>query len=188
MKGIFLAVYLAVNCLIAAAQTSPVTTPFPVSIDTVSKMITYQGVVEVKGVKADELYKRIDAWFHSYYKNPTEVIRENDSVKYSIVGKPRFRLLTQKEKDGPKVEGNSTVQYTITVSARDGRFKFELTSYNWKQLSYYACEKWMDNKATSYQPVFNDYLQQLETYSLETITSLKNVITREKANKAKDNW
>ena len=46
----------------------------------------------------------------------------------------------------------------------------------------------MDNKATSYQPVFNDYLQQLETYSLETITSLKNVITREKANKAKDNW
>jgi hypothetical protein len=187
MKGIFLAVILAFGCLISIAQTSPVT-PFPVSLDTVSKMITYQGVVEVKGVKADELYKRIDAWFRSYYKNPSEVIRENDSVKFIMVGKPRFRLLTQLEKDGPKVEGNSTVQYTVTIAARDGRFRYELTAFNWKQPSYYACEKWLDIKASSYQPVFNEYLQQLDKNSLETITSLKSVITKERVTKAKDAW
>lgn len=189
MKKILLALGLLAFINFSNAQTNTnTTTPYPVSVDTITKLITYQGVVEVKGVKANELYQRISDWFHTYYKNPGEVIRDEDSVKCIMVGKPRFRLLEQKGKDGPKVEGNSIVQYTITVAARDGRFRYELTSFNWKQQSYYACEKWMDTKSSSYQPIFNDFLQQIEKNSIDAVTSLKNVVTREKAVKDKDNW
>jgi hypothetical protein len=168
-------------------QKEPLATPYAVPVDTITRLITYEGVVEVKGVAAGELYKRISDWFHSYYKNPAEVIREDDSIKFVMVGKPRFRLTNISEKDGSKTEG-AAVQYTITVSARDGRFKYELTEFNWKQLSYYPSEKWMDTKATSYQPIYNDYLQQLDKNALETIQSLKNAVTRVKPVKNKDNW
>lgn len=168
-------------------KTAPVT-PYPVSIDSITKLITYQGVVEVPGVNKEELYMRINDWFQTYYKNPKEVIRENDSLKFIITGKPRFRLLSPPNKEGVKIGGNNLAQYTITVAARDGRFRYELTNFNWIQPSYYACEKWLDTKATSYLPVFNDYLQQLDEKAIEEITSLKSALMKAKSLKDKDKW
>src|SRR5436190_7660454 len=195
MRRLFLTLMLSGMGLVATSQTNSKANanqipaaPYPVQMDTVTKLISYQGVVEVSGVKANELYKRISDWFHTYYKNPTEVIRQDDSVENVMMGKPRFRLMIQKEKEGPMVEGNSTVQYTITVAARDGRFRYELTTFNWKQLSYYPCEKWMDTKSSAYQPVFDEYLKQLEQYATTTVKSLKDVVTRAKSIKDKDNW
>lgn len=168
-------------------KTAPVTT-YPVSIDSITKLITYQGVVEVPGVNKEELYMRINDWFQTYYKNPKEVIRENDSLKFMITGKPRFRLLSPPNKEGVKIGGNNLAQYTITVAARDGRFRYELTNFNWIQPSYYACEKWMDTKAPSYLAVFNDYLQQLDEKAIEEITSLKSALMKAKSLKDKDKW
>ena len=108
-------------------------------------------------------------------------------MKLVIVGKPRFRLTNTLEKDNSKTEGG-IVQYTLTVSAREARFKYELTSFNWQQLSYYPCEKWLDTKATSYKPIYNDYLQQLDSKTLEVINSLKNAVIKEKPVKDKDKW
>src|SRR5262245_32121461 len=92
MKKLILVSWLVGSFFITKAQKEPLATPFAVSIDTVTKLITYQGVVEVKNTPANILYKRIFDWFNTYYKNPTEVIRENDSVKMLVVGKPRFRI------------------------------------------------------------------------------------------------
>jgi hypothetical protein len=64
----------------AQDKAVPVDTLYKVPVDSVTGKITYEGVVDVKGVAAGELYQRINAWFQSYYKNPTEVIRENDST------------------------------------------------------------------------------------------------------------
>jgi hypothetical protein len=189
MKKSIVALWLIGQSFVSLAQKDQPVTPFPISMDTITGLITYQGVVEVAGVKEDELYHRINDWFHSYYKNPNEVIRENDSIKFSITGKPRFRLLTPADKEGEKmVEGTSVVQYTITVAARNGRFRYELTAFNWKQLSYYPCERWLDTKASSYQPVYNDYLEQVEKNSRETVSSLKNAVMKAKAVRDKDNW
>lgn len=187
MKKIILASLLIISTCTAYSQKEPLATAYAVPVDTVTNLITYEKVVEVKGVKAADLYNRIYDWFNAYFVNPTEVIRENDSLKFVMVGKPRFRLTNVSVKDGSKSE-TGIVQFTITVSARDGRYKYELTSYNWKQQSYYPSEKWMDTKATTYQPIFNDYLQQLDKYSLETITSLMNAVAKEKPVKDKDKW
>ena len=187
MKKIILLLLFFGSCFICNAQKEVLVTPYSVPLDTLTKLIAYEGVLEAKSVSAYELYKRINNWFHSFYKNPTEVIRENDSINFNMLGKPRFRLSNTLEKDGSKTEGG-IIQYTITVSARDGRFKYEITAFNWKQLSYYPCEKWLDSKATSYKPIYNDYLMQLDKYSLELITSLKNAVTLEKPVKDKDKW
>lgn len=161
--------------------------PYKVPVDSISGKITYEGVVEVKGVAAGELYQRINAWFQSYYKNPSEVIRENDSINNKMVGKPRFRLSNMPDKNGVKTDGGVT-QYTITVAAKDGRFKYEITDVNWKQLSVFPSERWMDTKSSSYSPVYNDYLKQLDKTALEVIASLKKAVTEVKAVKDKNNW
>jgi hypothetical protein len=187
MKRLFLAAWLLTMCFISYAQKEAVRTPYPIPVDSITKLITYEGVIEVKNEPAVTLYKRINEWFHTYYKNPTEVIRENDSVKFSIVGKPRFRITNLPSTDGGKTEGG-VVQYTITVTARDGRFRYEMTAFNSKQVSYYPCENWLDTKSKSYAPVYNDYLEQVDKTSIEVINSLKNAVMREKQVKDKDNW
>lgn len=165
-----------------------VATPMPsMPVDSITRLITYEEVVEVKDLKAEILYSRIQAWFKTYFKNPTEVIRENDSIKFRVVGKPRFKIYNPADKEGTKTDAG-LIQYTLTVAAKDGRFKYEFTAYNWKQQSYYACEKWMDTKAQLYTPVYNDYLLQLDTYTKETIASLKNGVMKEKPVKDKDSW
>ena len=179
---------LVLASIFANAQDKTIAiTPFKVPVDSITHKITYEGVVDVKGVAAGELYQRINAWFLSYYKNPTEVIRENDSTNHKMIGKPRFRLSNLPDKNGVKADGGVT-QYTITVAAKDGRFKYEITEVNWKQLSSYPAERWMDTKSTSYAPVYNEYLQQLDKTALEVIASLKKAVTEVKAVKNKDNW
>ena len=187
IKRIILTYCLIGSFFVSKAQKEALSVPYAVPLDTITNLITYEKVIEVKGISGGELYKRINDWFYSFYKNPNEVIRDKDSIKYIIAGKPRFRLSNTLAKDGTKTEG-SIVQYSITVSARDGRFKYELTAFNWKQISYYPCERWLETKATSYLPIYNDYLQQVDNYSMELITSLKNAVTHEKPVKDKDKW
>ena len=149
--------------------------------------ITYEEVVDVPGKSAEEIYKKVMAWFQTYYKNPTEVIRENDSLKRSITGKPRFRLYNPPDKEGTRTDGG-LVQYTITVAARDGRFKYTLTDFNWKGNSYYACEKWYDTALPSHTSAMDEYLRQTDNYAKTTISDLKSVITTDKPAQKKDDW
>jgi hypothetical protein len=187
MKNIILALLLVGSIVYSNAQTQPLTTPYAVPLDSITNLITYEKVVEIKGVSENELYNRINEWFHTFYKNPTESIRENDSVKHVIIGKPRFRLSNPPDKDGLKTDGG-IVQYSITVAIREGRFKYEITSFNMKQTSYFPCEKWLDTKAKTYLPVYNDYLQQLDKYTTDLIKSLTEAASKAKPMKDKDKW
>lgn len=182
MKHSLIAGFILLISLSASAQKQPLATPFAVPVDSITRKITYEKVVEVKNANAAVLYKRMNDWFQTFYKNPTEVIRENDSTTFRIVGKPRFRM------QNPGSSKEEQVQYTITVGARDGRFKYELTDFNWKQLSIYPCERWLDTKAAGYNIQYNDYLRQLDKTANEVIGSLINATTKEKAVKDKDNW
>lgn len=169
-----------------AQKRTEVTLP-AVPVDSITKLITYEGVIEVKGASAEVLYDRITDWFKSYYKNPSEVIRENDTVKFRITGKPRFKIHNPEDKNGLKTDAG-LVQYTITVASREGRFKYELSEFNWKQLSYFACERWLDKESSSFNTAWISYLEQLDAYSKEVISSLKNRVTKEKIVKDRDNW
>jgi len=186
MKSLFLALCCCLVLEAAAQKTAP-ETPASLPVDSITRLITYEAVVPATNATSDVLYKRALDWFRGYYKNPGEVIRENDAEKKIIVGKPRFRIYNPPDKSGLKTDAG-LVQYTITVAVRDGRFKYELTAFNWKQPSYYAAERWMDTKAQMYTPVYNHYLKQTDDYVNELVGDLKAALLSDKPVKDKDNW
>lgn len=169
------------------AQKPSQTNTNSLPVDSITHHITYEAVVEVPNAKADLLYKRALAWFNSHYPNPKEAIRENDSLKFKIVGKPRFKIYNPADKSGLKTDAG-LVQYTITVACKDGRFRYEISEYNWKKSSYYACEKWMDTKDQYYDPAMADYLNQLSSYTSDLTKSLREAMSKDKPVKDMDNW
>lgn len=190
MQKIFLVAVLTIGIGFTAGAQKKKETPLPqpeLPRDNVTNKITYEEVVDAPGKTADELYQKILAWFKMYYKNPGEVIRENDTIGKSVTGKPRFRLSNPPDKEGTRTDGG-LVQYTITVAAKDGRFKYTLTDFNWKGISYYACEKWYDTALPSYTPAMDEYLRQTDTSAKSIVADLKNSVTNERQVKDKNDW
>src|SRR6185436_11889591 len=113
-KILFVAAIALLFAVNADAQKKKDAVPPPpppqLPMDNTNK-ITYEEVVDVPGKSADEIYKKIVAWYSGYFKNSAEVIRENDSVKKSVTGKPRFRLSNPPDKEGTRSDGG-LVQYT----------------------------------------------------------------------------
>ena len=178
--------FLAIGFANANAQSKQEIQAPKMPVDENTKLITYTGVIEVTGANKAELFRRGLAWFNAFYKNPTEVIREKDTVGLKIVGKPRFKILNEAGPSGVKTDAG-LVQYTITLAMKDGKFKYEITAINWKQQSYFAIEKWVEQK-DKYK-ANNYYLYQ--TDSIITQNVIKNLeSTMKTAPKKidKDNW
>ncbi len=188
MKKLSLAI-LFIACLSTGlrGQENNTTEAPSVPVDPITKMITYEGVVEVKGASAKTLYQRTLEWFNTNYKNPSDVIRENDEQGNKIVGKHRYKITNPPDKSGLRGDAGM-VQYTITISTRDGRFKYEITEFGWKQASAYACERWLNKTAAGYMNVYNDYLIQTDKEMMDLIASFKDFISTEKQVKDKDSW
>jgi len=185
LSVLVLSVLLSMACV---AQKNAAPAPVvKLPLDSITNLVTYEMVVPVQGSTSEMLYKRALEWFHAYFKNPTEVIRESDLEKGRIMGKPRFKIYNPADKDGLKTDAGN-LQYTITIAVKEGRYKYELTAFNWKQASYYAIERWMDTKAQSYSPVYNHYLTQTDEYAKDLIRNLKAAMASDKTAKDKDNW
>src|SRR5947208_3199555 len=98
----FVLVFLVISSIVfkaSAQKTGTPASPPKLPLDSITKLITYDGIVQVPNMKADALYKRAESWFKTYYKNPSEVIRESDSLKFKITGKPRFKIYNLPDKD-----------------------------------------------------------------------------------------
>lgn len=142
MKKIILSGIISLAAWGASAQQYQAP-QMPVDADT--KLITYTGVVEVPNTTKADLYNRTLAWMNGYYKNPSEVIRERDSVNMKVVAKPRFRIKNEANEKGLQTDAG-IVQYTLTIAAKDNRFKYTISEINWKQASYFGIEKWVEQK------------------------------------------
>jgi len=149
----------------ANAQNKPLA-KLPVNSET--KLLTYDKVQVVDGVAQSELYRRCLQWCQTFYKKPTDVIRERDSLGGKIVCKGRFKITNPPDKKGLETDAG-LVQYTLTILMKEGKYKYTLTDINWKQQSYYPAEKWMDTKNQYYKPEFEYYLQLTDSKS-EDIT------------------
>lgn len=155
-------------------------------MDEKGEKINYTGVVEVKGNTTGTLYERALLWANTFYKNPTDVIREKDSTAGKIVCKARFKVMNPADKKGLATDAGN-VMYTLTLQFKEGRYRYELTDFNWKQQSYYACERWMDKTKASYEPKFDYYLQQVNSTAGEVLKSLEKSISTAPSAKT-DDW
>lgn len=167
------------------AQVPKSTAKLPV--DETTKLITYSKVNEVAGQSKDVLFDRAVEWATTYYKNPTDVIREKDKEGGKMVCKARYKISNPADKKGLITEAG-LVQYTLNVQFKEGRYKYELTEINWKQISNYPVEKWMDTTSAYYKPEFDFYLQQVDQQSKEILKSLEKACAVAKAANKKDDW
>lgn len=182
----FLLLCMSLNLTSGYSQKTPQTTAPTMPVDPETKLITYSSVVEVPGVAPAELYKRCEAWMMAYYKNPTEVIRERDTASYKIVAKPRFRIANETLEGNAKTDAG-LVQYTLTVAAREGRFKYTISEINWKQASYFPIERWVEQKDRYKQN--NYYLYQTDSVMERgVIPALEKAMKTAPVKSNKDNW
>jgi len=155
-------------------------------IDESTKLITYSKVIEIPNTSKADLYS--EHWHGQIhiYKNPADVIREKNAEDGKMVCKGRFKLMSEPDKKGfQKDEGN--MQYTLTVEAKDGKFRYKLTEINWKQVSYYPAEKWMDTNNQYYNKSWDWNLKYSDEQIDKIIADLKKYMMHPPQVK-KDDW
>ena len=152
-------------------------------INTDSKLITYKEVVTATGTAKDIKAKALK-WFHSYYKNSANLLKENTETKFR--GHPRFKVLNPKDKKGVATMAG-TIIYDITISFKDGKYRYEITNIFKKASTKYPIEKWMNKDAKTYSKAYDYYLLQVDDYMKDVIKSLKEYMAANHEKKA-DDW
>ena len=183
MKSIKLLTILMISTCAAFAQSVNQSPKLP--MDESTKLFSYTGVVEVAAMKKLELYNKALDWCNVYYKNPTDVIRERDSIEGNIVCKARFKISNPVNKNGVATDGG-VIQYTLKLMFKDGKFKYDITEFNWKQASYFPAEKWTDKTNAYYKPEYDFYLQQLNDKAREISKDLEKSMKAVASDKKKD--
>jgi hypothetical protein len=152
-------------------NNEPLVAPdLPISEKT--KLITYSEVVQVEGLSAGQLFDKSLQWANGFYKNPKNVIRTSDKSNGKLVCKGRYRMNNPPNKKGV-VTSAGDAMYKLTINFKDGRYKYEITEFNWMKTSAFPAERWFDTDSQSYSPVYNSYLQQTDQKAKEVIETLK---------------
>ncbi|MCC6384637.1 MAG: DUF4468 domain-containing protein [Bacteroidia bacterium] len=174
--------------LISVSQTPTTTSeerPFcPINEDT--KLITYDKIVSLPEMKKYELYDKALLWVNLFFKNPTDVLRERNQEVGKIVCKARFKIKNEQDKKGFASDAG-VIQFTLTFQFKDGRYRYTISEFNWKQLSYYPIERWFDSSSPSYNPAYAYYLIQVNDYTYDMSASIEKFMVARKK-EIKENW
>ena len=153
--------------------------------DSETGKVTYKEVVEVSGTST-QLYEKGLAWFNTYYKSPTSVIKEKNPEKGQIKGFGRYRLNVVDQKSGAKTP-KGQANYDITISFKDGKYRYEITNIIWKQASRFPMEKWISENEKKFNWQYANYLIQVDEGMQELIDNLKAHMAKSDAAKS-DDW
>ena len=154
-----------------------------VPVDADTKLITYKEIVQVTGSKTD-LYNRALEWINTEYKNPLDVTRVKNVANGVIELVHRIEIY-KTDKDVKRSAG--TVDYTLKLEIKDGRYRYNFNNFLLHDVSKMPIEKWLDKTDKKYDPVFEQYLQQVDARVKEIITSLKSGMLPPQEPK-KDEW
>ena len=164
--------------------------------------ITYTEVIKVdSNVSSKELYIRARTWFAETYRSAKDVIQMDDKESGILVGKGNFKYTSSVFMGSEGTKG--WVRYTITISVKDGRYKYEITNFNHEgnplnsggdfsfgllttseecpyKVGSMSSKGWRDK-------VWKDIKQKLGSYAESIITALKNAMTKA-ITKSGDDW
>ena len=127
-------------------------------IDPQTEKICFRKVIQTEGTQ-DEVYNRIYSKFmNSYYKSPSTILQQNDGR--TMKGKHQFQL-----DNGDPVQSKwPWISYYFTIEVREGRVRYTLTDFMQKTQSNHPCEEWMNKEDPLYQPIWDNYLEQIATF------------------------
>lgn len=116
MKNFYFLIFLFVPSLLCAQDVK-----FP--IDSMSHKVSYQGIEYVSSVSKDELYIRAREWFARIFVSAQDVIQMDDKAAGKIIGKGVYKNL----KTGIFVDNTTTIYYTVSITVKDGRYRYEIS-------------------------------------------------------------
>jgi hypothetical protein len=129
MKTLSIAVLLTSLSTILLSQDEI----FP--IDNSTGRITYSEVVQVDSVDSRELFVRARSWFAHTFISAQNVIQLEDKEAGRIIGKGVFAIADNV--DNPTVMNvhvSGTVDFTVEVLTKDGRYKYIISDLSFKLL------------------------------------------------------
>lgn len=129
-------------------------------IDENTKLVSYREVVQMAG-SSEVLYERALAWANKYYKNPMAVIRKKDKSSGIIECVSNIPIYTL-AKDGTTRVNAGYVYYTLTIEARENRYRYTITDIHKREQAQFPIEKWLDNTRPEWTVVRYDHLHQID--------------------------
>lgn len=155
---------------------------FPVDDET--HLVTYTEVIQVPGVLKDSLYNVAMDWMKKFYKSPSQAIKSQSKEDGVIEIKHQFQII--RKDHGQEVKAG-TINYYLTLQFRDGRFKYTITKINLEAGSYFGIEKWLNEEQYKKDENVPGYLQQIDKFMQDLVTSLETELHPE-APKKEEEW
>ncbi len=105
---------------ILAAKKEPAEPPR----DPDTGQFAYQGVIQVEGVSAHDLYKRAKTWVATEYKSANAVIQLDDAEEGRLIVKGGFDIVY-----AAWAGTTAFMSHTLTIETKDGRYRYLLTDF-----------------------------------------------------------
>jgi len=141
-----------------------------IPVDEETGLIVYRDVVNEEGTK-DQFFNRAIGWINEFYPNPVDVTKTRDPETGIIKGLHRFKI-QDTDPEGNMMDAG-IVQYEFDLEFKAGRYRYTIRDFVLKDQSKIPVEKWLDKKDPFYNPVWENYLDQLNDFSRDWIESLK---------------
>lgn len=178
MKYLLLLI-LSFSCLLAQAQ---------IDLPMENGKIIYTEVVTADDKSQDELYASAREWFAKTYNSANNVIQMEDKESGKLVGKA---LSDVYHKGLGMRHPSGNIRYTIAVSVKDGRYKYEITDFyhtgETNATTVGNCEDMINPSRKYSKKILHHYLEQLNDNTNALIASLKDAMATE-VNAASDDW
>jgi hypothetical protein len=185
MKALFLLLFVSPLLCFAQHPDMPL----------VEGKITYEQVVRVDSATSQsDLFARSREWFAKTYRSANNVIQLEDKENGKIVGKGVFSVTG---KSMGTTYDSGIINYTITVQAKDGRYKYTLENFYHEKAgskaadSFGPCERFFNGDEKMYgmkmRKWFDSYLTQMDTHVKGIIASLATAMGKP-ASAKKDEW
>jgi hypothetical protein len=149
-----------------------------------NNQVYYMDVIAAEGIDKRELFKRANNWYKKFYKNPTGAIESADSVEGVMVFKPAFSAY--RTKDDVKVQ-SAVVKYTLTLSFKDGKYRYEIKNVNLQAASYLPIEKLFNQNDPNIEDNYNT-LNEAHNYFTNLIEDLQAGMRQPSVKLKKDDW
>ena len=179
-----IALLVAVSTCHAQKKKDPMVEIPDFQVDDRTKKVIYQGVMQQQGSK-DVLYEKALSWATKYYKYPRDVLREKEKDKGRLKAKARFYIFYTDPKKGTRTRAH-TIEYTLVVEFKEGRYRYEVTDINYKATSYQGIEQWIDANTRQYSYTTASYLVQVDEEIRKVINLLKTAMA--KTEKVTEDW
>ena len=89
--------------------------------------ITYEGVINIEGATATDLYLKANEWFAIAFNSANNVIQMQDKEAGKLIGKGAIQA---RLKQYGSLKYSGLWNYTLSINTREGRYKYSFTNIN----------------------------------------------------------